>query len=103
LQGAENLECDVDTVCSVTSASYIMDIAPLIERSCKGCHSGQNPIGGFSMDTYDQVAEKALSGRLYGAVAWLTGFVPMPLSQDMLPECDINLIKVWVDNGAPDN
>ena len=103
LQGAKDLHCDIDTICLETTASYIMDIAPLIERSCKGCHSGPNPVGGFSLDTYDQVADKALAGRLFGAVAGLPGFVAMPLNQDPLPECDINLIKIWVDNGAPDN
>jgi len=103
LQGAENLTCEADTVCSVAPVSYAMDIAPLMRVSCFGCHSGPNPIGGFSLAEYDEVAEKALAGRLYGAVAALPGFVPMPLSQKMIPDCDIDLIKVWADNGAPNN
>lgn len=103
LQGAENLQCDADTVCFTSTVSYMEEIAPLIKTSCKGCHSGQNPIGGFSLDTYEQVKEKALSGQLYGAVAMEQGFVPMPLSQPRLLECDIERIMVWVDSGAPDN
>ncbi len=103
LQGAENLYCDADTVCSMATVSYSMEIAPLIKRSCNGCHSGPNPIGGFSLDEYAQVEEKATAGELYGALAWLPGYTSMPLSQSQLPDCDLNLVKLWVDNGAPDN
>jgi hypothetical protein len=103
LQGAEDLTCDVDTICEITSVSYSMDIGPIIERSCKGCHSGPNPVGGFSLDTYEQVAERVAAGRLYGAVAGLPGFVAMPLNQDRLPDCEIKLFRVWIDSGAMNN
>lgn len=105
LQGAKNESCDPSAGgCDTENVSYSQDIRPIIENNCLGCHRGANPVGGFVLETYDDVLAKVNDGRLYGAVSWQTGFVPMPLgASEPLPECDLGKIKAWIDAGAPDN
>ena len=105
LQGAKNETCDPGAGgCNTDNVSYSADIRPIIENNCLGCHRGANPVGGFVLETYSDVAAKANSGRLYGAVSWQTGYVPMPFgASSPLPGCDLDKIKAWIDAGAPNN
>lgn len=105
LQGAKNETCDPDAGgCNTENVSYSVDIRPVIENNCLGCHRNPNPVGGFSLETYADVAAKVNSGRFYGAVAWEQGYVPMPFGASApLPDCDLARIKAWIDAGAPDN
>jgi hypothetical protein len=93
-----------------TAVSYSKRIAPIIStNNCLTCHTGTNPSGGFRLETYDEVKTIALDkskgpdGRLYGAVAQLPGYVPMPQGGGRLPDADINAIKNWVIQGAKNN
>lgn len=105
LQGAKDEICDPGAGgCDTDNVSYSADIRPILENNCLGCHQGANPVGGFTLETYNGVVAKVNSGRLYGAVAWETGFVPMPFgASSPLPDCDLDKIKAWIDAGAPNN
>ena len=90
--------------CDTTEVSFSGTIAPILQQNCyMGCHNGTNPSSGFLLDNYNGVKAKVNEGRLYGAVARLTGYVAMPLDQDPLPDCKISQIKAWIDEGALDN
>lgn len=102
-QGAKNLTCDLDPVCNTTAVSFSQTINPIIITNCRGCHSGPNPQGGIFLGDYAGVRSVALSGQLYGAVARLPGFTPMPRNRGPLQNCEIAQIKAWVDAGAPQN
>ncbi len=105
LQGARNETCDPGAGgCDTEDVSFSADIRPIIENNCLGCHRGANPVGGFSLETYEQVVAQVNSGRLYGAVSWQSGFVAMPYGADSpLPDCDLDKIRAWIDAGAPNN
>ncbi len=105
LQGAKNETCDPGAGgCDTENISYAANIRPILENNCLGCHRGANPVGGFSLETYADVAAKVNSGQFYGAVAWEQGFVRMPFGASApLPECDLAVIKAWIDAGAPNN
>ena len=45
----------------------------------------------------------ATEGRLLGAVQHQVGYTPMPPAGGMLPQCDIDKIAIWVQQGAPNN
>jgi hypothetical protein len=95
-------------ICETENMSYTNDIKPLLDASCVGCHSGASPSGNISLDTYDAVATAAAIdpgsyGSLYGAVSHASGNSPMPKSADKLPDCTIDQIKAWIDQGALDN
>lgn len=90
--------CDTDNV------MFSTDIMPVLQINCyNGCHNGSSPLSGFSLESYAAVKAKVDEGRLYGAVAYLPGFVPMPQGGGRLPQCDIDQIKAWIDAGAPNN
>ena len=83
--------------------SFDGDIAPVFNKYCTGCHSGSAPPNGVDLTTYSGVSQVALSGLLYGVVAHLPGFDPMPKGSGILSDCEIAQIREWVDAGALDN
>lgn len=103
LQGAENKVCQTAATCDTSAVSYSQTIVPILETSCRGCHSGGTPSGGINLAGYAGVRTVALDGRLYGTVARLAGFSPMPQGGPALPDCQVNQIKSWVEAGAPEN
>lgn len=90
--------------CDTENVMFSTDIMPIVQANCfNGCHNGSSPLSGFSLESYAAVKAKVDEGRLYGAVAHLPGFVPMPQGGGRLPQCDIDQIKAWIDAGAPNN
>lgn len=104
LQGAKDLTCDENPGgCDVTNVTYAGFVAPLLTTYCVGCHSGGAPSGGISLNTHAGVQSVAQSGRLYGAISHATGYQPMPRGSAKLPQCTIDKVKAWIDEGAQNN
>jgi uncharacterized membrane protein len=104
VQGAEDLTCEANnSSCNLDAVSFASDIQPVINTNCRGCHSGANASGGVFLDDYQNIASVAQSGRLYGAVAHLAGYEPMPLGAGKLPQCAIDQINAWIQAGTPNN
>ena len=104
LQGAQNLTCDENTgACDTDNISYAGFVAPLLQNTCVGCHSGSAPGGGILLNSHANVRTVALNGRLYGAISHASGYQPMPRGGGRLAQCTIDKIKGWIDDGAPDN
>lgn len=105
-QGAQNLFCE-DTLagagCDTTDVSYSNSIRPVLDTYCVGCHQGSSPSGGVSLNSFANVQAIASTGRLYGAVAHLPGYAPMPDGGGSLDECAVKQIKAWVAEGTPNN
>lgn len=102
---------DDPTACDTSNVSYAQDIAPIISNECAGsqCHTGSNPLSGHPFNDYAGVKAQVDAQKLYGSVAQLQGFLPMPRKNDgtggtyKLKDCDIAKFKAWVDAGAPNN
>ncbi|PHI18812.1 hypothetical protein CEQ90_15790 [Lewinellaceae bacterium SD302] len=104
LQGAEDLSCDETAgQCDTEDVSYNEVVEPIIITNCRGCHSGGSPSGGIDLGDFAAVRAQALNGNLYGVIERLPGFVPMPLNADKLPQCQIDQIESWIENGALQN
>lgn len=99
-QGAKNNYCDG---CDTTNITYSLTIEPIINNSCKGCHSGATPSGNLHLENYFDVSTVALNGKLVGAINGTTGYVSMPYNSNPLPDCEIDKIELWVNQGAPNN
>lgn len=99
-QGALNNSCDA---CDTSNVSFSKVIAPLIANSCQGCHSGSAPNGGIRLSGYDDIRVQALNGNLLGVVRHDNGFVAMPYNQPKLSDCRIEQIRLWIEDGAPNN
>lgn len=105
-QGAENLSCqdssDIGN-CDTLDISYSLDLVPVLDTHCIGCHKGSSPSGGIGLNSHTAVLQAANSGKLLGSISHLPGYSPMPRGADPLPACTISQFKAWIDQGALDN
>lgn len=103
-QGAENLTCNENSgSCDDGNVSYQVFVKPLIDNTCKGCHSGGSPSGGILLDSYNATKSQVDNGKLFASINWDSGTSPMPQNQDKLSNCTISKIKSWIDAGAANN
>jgi hypothetical protein len=103
-QGALNLTCTGDTTCTVpATVSFAQDVFPVVDKYCKGCHSGANPWAGLRLRNYAEVKTIASNGLLLSVINHVPGFPQMPMTIGKLDSCTIVKITQWVDNGAPNN
>ncbi len=100
-QGALNNSCDED--CDTTNVTFSETIWPTIETNCFGCHSGPQPSGGVSLVDYTSVAAVANNGKLFGTINHDQGFVPMPRNAPKLSACKVEQVKIWIEDGTPNN
>ena len=101
-QGAQNNAC-TSTSCDTSNVTFSQTVWPIIQNKCVGCHSGASPSGGISLATYSDLAVVAGNGQLFGAINHDPGYVPMPFNANKLPQCEIDQIEIWINNGYPDN
>ena len=105
-QGAKNNAC---TDCDTTSVTFAAVIMPIMDAYCSGCHDNTSPSGGIDLTSYlgtgtnEGIYDVAADGRLYGALNQDYGFVAMPPGGTRLPDCLIDQIRTWVEDGYPDN
>jgi hypothetical protein len=100
-QGAKYNYCTES--CNPGNFEFGAHIFPIIASNCRGCHSGNAPSAGIRLDDYSTIKAAADNNSLYGSVAWLSGYTPMPDGGIKLSDCNITQIKNWIDNGAPNN
>lgn len=102
MQGALNLECG-DADCNLDNVTYSQTIVPIIGTYCLNCHTQSSSSGGVNLETYAGVAQVGNNGRLYGAVSHASGFSAMPPSGGKIPDCKIQQINKWINDGTPQN
>ena len=100
-QGAPNNSCVGG--CDTTNVTYSGTIAPWLQFKCNGCHSGSAPQGGLDLTTWAAASTVALDGRMPGAIQHQSPYVSMPPAGGMLPQCDIDKVLIWIQDGAPNN
>gem|GEM_PF-357970 len=88
--------------CPDRIASYDAFVETIITSRCSGCHSGSNPEGGLMLTAYQEVKTAALNGQLLERIE-----LPPSNSASMPPNgsldtCDVQLIRSWIDSGAPE-
>jgi hypothetical protein len=88
---------------TTTVVSYSKNIMPLLQAQCYGCHNSSFPSGNITMGTYIADKSVAQSGKLYGSITYSSGYSPMPKGTSKMSNCQISLIKKWVDAGMPNN
>lgn len=99
-QGAQNLTCEAD--CDTSNVTYSMKIEPILTSKCLGCHSGTSPEAGINLGGYANASGEALFGDMLDAVQHTGDVTPMPYQSMQLPQCEIDLIRIWIENGAPE-
>jgi mono/diheme cytochrome c family protein len=86
-----------------STISYQKDVFPIIQQNCLSCHDATNHFGGIVIENYDQIALSGRSGELYNSIMISSnGKAYMPKGGRLM-DCEIALIKAWVDQGAKNN
>lgn len=99
-QGALDNYC---SDCDTSSVTFSETVWPIVDAYCTGCHDATLPSAGLSLLNYDDVAFVAENGSLMSSLNGSDGYVLMPSGSSALPDCLIDLIQTWVDDGYPDN
>lgn len=100
LQGAQNNNCNG---CDYPVVSFAGTVLPLIQNKCEGCHSGAEPASNTTLSTYEDVLFLVENEYLIQVLDWQTGYEPMPYNGNKLPQCEIDMIQTWINDGAPNN
>ena len=88
--------------CDTTNITWESKISQILKDNCVMCHNAGLNYRNVRHDTYIEELKNVQSGRLRGAVNHLDGFVPMPYQRGKLPDCELQLINLWIDKGAPE-
>ncbi len=100
-QGAKNLTCNPGE-CNMNNITYGNTISPIIQNKCTGCHSGTSPSGGVKITNYAELKSIIDDGSLLGTINDKTGYPIMPPA-GKLPDCDIQQLEQWINDGALNN
>ena len=85
------------------NVSFAAKVRPLLQANCFSCHGNGASEGNISLDSYDQVKQVAISGRLLGSISHSQGFAPMPLGASKLNDCNIIAVNTWIGEGTQNN
>jgi hypothetical protein len=99
LYGTGNIPC-TDTAGAI---SYNQVVVPLLRQYCYNCHTGSFPSGSILMGTYASDKAIAQNGKLYGSITHSSGFVAMPQGMPKFSNCQLAIIRKWIDSGIPNN
>lgn len=89
-----------------TIFTYTGGVQPILEKYCYSCHnnaSAQSLGGGIKLQDYADVKIRATNGSLYGAITHSSGYSPMPQGRSKIDDCNIRIIKKWIDAGVTNN
>jgi len=91
------------SACDTTGVSYSTQIVSILQDNCYTCHTGTNSFSGIDLTTYADLKVQVTKGFLVSAVTHTGSVTPMPYQLPMLPDCEVNTIVAWVDQGALNN
>lgn len=92
----------VQIPCTIADTTfYTNDVVPILQTNCYRCHSSTSNVSGILLDNYNALKFYAQNGYLYGAVSHASGYPPMPEDGGILSNCNLAVIKKWIDNGTP--
>lgn len=87
-------------LCDIIDVSYATDVEPIINSSCatSGCHvAGGSGPGNFT--NFNELEAKVANGSFENRVINQRTMPPGTQLQD----CELQILQVWIDNGALNN
>ncbi len=94
--------------------SYVQDVLPILQANCLGCHQPAKMEGGFCMTSYPRLLEGGDGGTaiqpgdpaaspLLDMITPTAGEADMPRNRPPLADAQINIIRKWIEQGAPND
>ena len=91
------------TLCDTNITTYTSAILPILENNCYICHDMNSGLGNVTIEPYAALKPYAIDGTLYCSISHGAGCAAMPKNSPKLLDCQIVMIKKWIDNGALEN
>lgn len=88
--------------CATDSLTYDDDIIHLLWATCKTCHQQGRADGGVSLSGYEEVLISVDNGSLLGSLDFRPGYSPMPPSGEKWSDCNIEKMRAWIQDAAPE-
>ena len=91
--------------CDTANRKYAAHVVPILSSNCYSCHgtNTNSGSGGIVLEGYENLKAKATSGTLIGVITHAAGYPQMPQGAAKLSDCNINIIRSWINNGAQNN
>ncbi len=89
--------------CTTANMKFSADIVPILQANCNSCHNTIRTEAAVNTENYSSVKMIADNGLLIGTITHASGFPPMPQGKPKLADCNINKIRAWISQGAPNN
>ena len=100
-----------------TGVTYAVDIKPILDKSCTGCHGAEKPKAKLRLDSLEGVLKGGEDGKMVapgnsaGSILVHNvahagdpdGYMPPPKNKANIPPLtkgQIGLIRAWIDQGA---
>lgn len=91
----------LDDDCVTENLSYEFDIEPIISSRCYQCHDNSTGFGGYVIEGFTNL--KPHVDIVLNSIKHTNGASPMPKGEPMIPDCEIQKIEAWINDGALDN
>ena len=92
--------------------SFAGDVGPILRNRCNTCHNADKAKGGLNLETFSTAMQGGGSGKVIepgdadGSRLWeLVSHSDqpfMPPKSPKLPDAELDLIKRWIEAGAPE-
>lgn len=89
--------------CDTSIVTWEQPIRDILATHCVACHNEDLAYNGVRHDVYELVLLVVNDGRLDGVVNHLPGYPQMPYQRPKLPDCELLLINIWLEQGAPES
>jgi hypothetical protein len=95
------------TTCDTTNSRYSVEVKAILDSKCNSaaCHGGASNPSGIPLDSYTNLKayldfDKA---QFISSIVHDGNASNMPKGSTKLVDCDINMIKSWINKGYPEN
>jgi len=100
----EFLYPQLNSACDTTNITFSGSVKPILDL-CLGCHSNSTAAsygGNVKLENYADIKITVDNNKLMASINQ-TGPKPMPKNSAKLPDCQITIIRKWIEAGAPNN
>ncbi len=86
-----------------SNISYSKDVEPLIRNNCYVCHSDAARLGNVILEGYPKLILYVNDGSLLGSITHDSRWTAMPSGSARLPQSQIDIVRIWIEEGAKNN